>query len=146
MLRCGSDLRCFLAFVESFFQVGDVVAKGHEAGSGGRLSDEVAEEESEERIALEWREAHWCLRVLVESVEPLLGERVNGAFAGLARFASCLEVAELREPLWLDVVLAFSGPVEHPPLSRHPQEVVRARAAATDEAENLVREQTEFSA
>ena len=81
-----------------------------------------------------------------ESLEPLLGERVDSALAGLAGFASCLEVAELREPLWLGVVLAFSGPVEHSPPLRHPQEVVRARAAATDEAENLVREEAEFSA
>ena len=116
------------------------------AGAGDRFSDEVAEQEPEERVALERREAHRSLRVLAQSLEPLLRERVHRALAGLAGFASCLEVAELREPLWLDVVLALSGPVEHAPPSRHPQEVVRPRAAATDEAEDLVREEAELSA
>jgi hypothetical protein len=60
-----------------------------------------------------------------------------GSFAGR-------EVAELREPLGLGVVLALAGPGEHPAALRHPQQVVRASALAPDEAEDFDREQAEL--
>ena len=86
------------------------------------------------------------LRILAQRLESLLGERVDGALAGLARLLAGFEVAELREPLRLGVVLALAGPVEHPAALRHPQQVVRARAPAADEAEDLVGEEAELRA
>ena len=54
------------------------------------------------------------------------------------------EVAEFGQAFRLDVVLALAGPVEHPSAACHLQQVVSPRSAATDETEDLVREQAEF--
>ena len=140
------QLCCCRAFFESIHQLGDIRTKGYEACAGDRFSDEVAEEEPEERVALERRDAHRRSRVVGERRESPVSECVDSAFAGLARFATCLEVAEPCEPLWLDVVLALSGPVEDSAALGHPKKVVRAGAAATDEPEDLVREEAELRA
>ena len=83
-------------------------------------------------------------RVLAQRVESLVGERVDGALAGLAGLLAGVEVAEVREPLGLGVVLALAGPGEHPAALRHAQQVVRAGAVAADEAEDLDGEEAEF--
>ena len=111
-----------------------------------RFADEIADQQSEQRVALERCEAHRGLCVGAKRVEPLLGQRVHRSLPRFARLASCLEVAETGESLGLDVVLALTCPVEHAPAACHAQEVVRAGAAAADEAEDLVREEAQLSA
>src|SRR5262249_32675419 len=83
--------------------------------------------------------------VVDESLPAPVGEGVDRALPGLARLCARGEVAELREPLRLDVVLALPGPVEDPAVPRHLQEVVRAGSAVADEAEDLVREEAELA-
>jgi hypothetical protein len=60
--------------------------------------------------------------------------------------AAGVQVSELCEPLRLDVVLALAGPVQHATTSCEAQQIVCAGAPATDEAEDLVREQAQLSA
>ena len=83
-------------------------------------------------------------RPRAQRLEPLVGQRVHGPLARLARLLARLQVAELREPLRLDVVLALPRPVEDAPAPRHLEQVVRAHALAPDEAEDLVGEQAEL--
>ena len=66
---------------------------------------------------------------VAQGIEPLVGQRVDGALARLARLLARLQVAELRQPLRLDVVLALARPVEDPAAPGHAQQVVRAGAA-----------------
>ena len=78
-----------------------------------RLAHEVREEEAQEEVALERDEGGRGARVRTERLEALLGERLDGPLASLAGLRAGGEVAEPRETLWLDVVLALSRPVEH---------------------------------
>jgi hypothetical protein len=81
--------------------VSEVVAKRGHAPSRDVLADEVADQEAEQCVALDRHECDRRLGVFVERVESLLGERVDGAFAGLAGFLAGREVAELRDSLRL---------------------------------------------
>ena len=81
---------------------------------------------------------------VAQRLEALVGERVDRPLARLAGLLARLEVAELGQPLGLDVVLALARPVEEAVALGHPQQVVRADALAADEAEDLVGEQAEL--
>ena len=124
----------------------EVVAERSHALADDGFADEVGGEKAQERVALERREADRRLRPLAKRVETLVGERVDRALARLARLLARGEVAEPREPLRLDVVLALAGPREEAAAPRDAQEVVRARAAPAHERERLVREEGEFVA
>ena len=76
-----------------------------------------------------------------QRVQTLGGERVDRPLTGLARLLARLQVAEPREALGLDVVLALSRPVEHTPASRHAHQIVCARATGSHESEDLVGEE-----
>jgi fluoride exporter len=137
-------LRGDLRVVESLHQVSDVLAERDHARARGRLTDEIAQEQTQERIALERREAHRSPRVLTESLEPLVRQGVDRSLARSTGLAARVQVSELRKPFRFDVVLALARPVEHSPPTRQPEEVVRASAAAADEAEDLVGEQAQL--
>jgi osmotically-inducible protein OsmY len=124
--------------VESCAQVGDVVAEGGEAFARHLLADKVANQQAQESVTLHRSDRDGSARIIPERVQTLVGERVHRALPRLARFLAGLQVAELREPLRLDVVLALAGPIEHAAAPGHAQQVVRTRSAAADETEDLV--------
>src|SRR5207248_548777 len=113
--------------------------------TGRRLADQVGYKQAEEQLALDRCEKDRRARPGSQRVEPLLGQRVDGALAGLARLLPGGEVAKPGEPLRLNVVLALTGPGEDPPALGHPQQVVRARAAAADETEDLIGEKRQLA-
>src|SRR5215204_1672962 len=65
--------------VQPQLNVGDVVAKGEQALAGELLPDEVADQQAEERLALERGERDRGSRVVAQRLEPLVRERVHGA-------------------------------------------------------------------
>ena len=69
---------------EARVDVGDVVAQGGHALAGDLLADEVADQQPEQRVALQRREGDGRARVFAERLESLVGERVDGALARLA--------------------------------------------------------------
>ena len=142
--RCGSSCAARLGLVEPRPQVGDVVAQRPDALARHLLAHEVGDQQPQQRLALDRREGDRRLRPRAQRLEPLVGQRVDRPLARLARLLARLEVAELGQPLGLDVVLAFARPVEDPAAPGHLQQVVRAHALAADEAEDLVREQAEL--
>jgi hypothetical protein len=88
-------LRGCLAIVEPGPEVRDVVAeRGHALARHG-LPDEVGDQESQERVALDRGEANRGLRVVSERLETLVGQRVDRALACLPGLLACLQVAEL---------------------------------------------------
>ncbi|HEU0335437.1 MAG TPA: MMPL family transporter, partial [Gaiellaceae bacterium] len=134
-----------LGVVEPGLQVGDVLAQSGEARTRHVLPDEIGEQQPQQRLALQGRERDGRAGVGAECVEAPIGERVDRPFACLAGLAPRFEVAEPGQPLRLDVVLALARPVEHAPAARHPKQVVRARAPAPDEREDLEREQGQLA-
>ena len=147
LLRWGRRLGARVGLVEPLAEVGDVVAERRRGSRGSPPRRRGRDQQAEERLALERREARpGCGAYVAQRLEPLVGERVDGPLAGLARLLARLEVAEPGEPLRLDVVLALAGPVEHPAAPRHAQQVVGAGARPADEAEDLVGEEGQLVA
>ena len=105
---------------------------------------EVADQQAEQRLALQWCDGAACLRPLRQRLASLVGERVDGALARPAGLLAGRQVAELREALGLGVVLALSRPGEHPSALGHLQEVVGAGSLTADQAEDLAGGQAEF--
>jgi hypothetical protein len=75
-----------------------------------------------------------------------LGKGVHGALASFARLSARREVAKTGESLGLGVVLALTRPGEEPSTPCQAQQIVWPGTLASDEAENLVREQAELGA
>ena len=103
-----------LGLVEPRGEVGDVLSERAEALAHRRLADEVGHEQARERLVLHPRVAHRRARPLPQRLQALVGERVDGALARLARLLARVEVAEARQALGLDVVLALPRPVVDP--------------------------------
>src|SRR5262249_45985130 len=122
-------------------QVVDVVAQGCNPLSCRLLPHEVCDEEANQELALDRCELNRGLRPGAKRLDPFRGQRVDGSLTRLPRLLPGLEVAELGEALRLDVVLALPGPGEHPAALRHAEQVVRTRATASDEPEDLVRKE-----
>ena len=72
-----------LGLVERSLELGDVVAQRAEALAGDLLADEVADQQAQERLALQRREGDRRPRVLDERRAALVGQRVDGALARL---------------------------------------------------------------
>jgi hypothetical protein len=60
-----------LALLDPGHEVGDVLAQGRHARDRDLLADEISDQESQQRFALERREADRRARVVGERVQPL---------------------------------------------------------------------------
>ena len=134
-----------VARVHPLAQVGDLGAQGLQAGARHLLPHQVGDEQAQERVALERRDGDRRPRVGAQRSQPLVGERVDGALAGLARLLARVQVTEAGQPLRFGVVLALARPGQHATALGQAQQVVGARALAADEAEDLVREEGQVS-
>ena len=129
-----------LGGVESGGDVGDLLAQRPEAVEHCLLADEVGGEQSDDRLVLDAREAGRLLHPFGERIAALVGERVVGARTRPARLLVRPQVAERLEALGLGIPLAVCGVPVAPARPRHPDEIVRARAALPDEGQDDVRE------
>jgi hypothetical protein len=84
LLAVGQLLRRPLGVVEPPADVADLVTKRSDALAGGGLADQVGDQQPLQEIALQRREAGGRTRIFAQRLEALVGERVNGALAGLA--------------------------------------------------------------
>jgi hypothetical protein len=110
----GKRRRSRLGFVEPAEQFADVVANRGDALPGDFFPDEVGDQEPEQQLTLDGSEQDGSPGPGVERFETLVRQRVNGALAGLARLCARRQIAELGQPLGLDVVLALPRPAEDP--------------------------------
>ena len=108
---------------------------------GDRLRiGEVGGESARDRLVLDAGERCRGGDPVAYGLAALPGEAVVRARACPARLPLGRQLAELLEPLRLRIPLALRrGPVDAP-LAHHAREVVRARAALSDEDEHDVRE------
>src|SRR5579864_5421058 len=123
---------------DALLQLGDLITERTDAAARRPDADEVGNEQPDQELALHGRESRRCLGPFAQRRGPFDGERVHRPLPRLAGLLPRAQVTEAREPLRLDVVLALPRPVEEAATSRHSQEIVRARPAATDEAEHFV--------
>ena len=107
--------------------------------------EDIAEEEPEQPLVAQLEDHVLAVgQPLVQHTLALRRQRVDGPLARAAGLLARLQVAQLGQPLRLDVVLALARAVEDAAALGHPQQVVRAGAGAADEAEDLVREEAEL--
>ena len=111
------------------------------------VAAEIGGEHAHDGLVLDPRERGRLLQPLPERGQPLLRQLVLGALGRPARLLARAEVAEPLEPLRLRVPVALGGgPVEPALRAHHPDEIVRAGAAPSDEDEHDVRERSELGA
>src|SRR5579862_7503944 len=146
LLAMRERLRPFGRLGDPRAHVVEVLSQPCKALADGVLADEVGGEQADERIALERREPHRSPRPRTEGIQPLFGQRVDRALPCPPRRLARLEVAELREALRLDVVLALAGPGEEAAPAGDTEQVVGTGSASPHEGEHLVREEGELVA
>ena len=140
VLAAGDRRGDGLGGVESGGDVGELLAQRPEAVEHCLLADEVGGEQSGDRLVLDAREAGRLLHPFGERIAALVGERVVGARTRPARLLVRPQVAQLLETLRLGIPLAVCGVPVDPARPRHPDEIVRARAALPDQGQDDVRE------
>src|SRR5690348_3510175 len=133
-----------LGLVEPKPEIVDVGPERRKACEGDLLTHEVADQQAQERIALERRERDRRAGVVGERLTAFRRQRVDRPVARLARLLPGGEVPELGKPFRLRVVLALPGPGEHAPAAGESQQVVSPGTGPPDQPENLVGEERQL--